>query len=113
MWLGVTFPIEGSEVELGGGLGEKRASHEGWCGWEGRMVVVMSECRRGACRVCFRLEGVEGWVGLRKCGRGRLRTDVLSVGGFSQGWGRMMVGGLMEYGKHTLPRYSAQGGVEI
>ncbi len=55
------------------------------------MVVVMSVCRRGACRVCFRLEGVEGWVGLRKCGRGRLRTD----------WGRMMVGGLMEYGKHT------------
>jgi len=78
-------------VELGGGSGEKRASHEGWCGREGRMVVVMSVCRRGACRVCFRLEGVEGWVGLRKCGRGRLRTD----------WGRMMVGGLMEYGKHT------------
>ncbi len=51
------------------------------------MVVVMSVCRRGACRVCFRLEGVEGWMGLRKCGRGRLRTD----------WERMMVGGLMEY----------------
>ncbi len=93
MWLGVTFPIEGSEVELGGGAwGRSARVMRGGVGGRGlRMVVVMSVCRRGACRVCFRLEGVEGWVGLRKCGRGRLRTD----------WGGMMVGGLMEYGQHT------------